>query len=182
MRFIRYYNVFGIQDVEGSNLDLNEFNEAKLSDNQKIERCEEIINRMPNPPELKQIDANRACYAPEEDFVNMPSIGQFESAEFYYATFFHELIHSTGHASRLARPEVMDFTGFGSKPYCKEELVAEMGASFLSSITQIDYDSVVQNNASYLAGWLKVLKEDPRFIFKTSAEAQKAVDFILDFK
>jgi antirestriction protein ArdC len=74
----------------------------------------------------------------------------------------------------------MDFSGFGTKPYSKEELVAEMGASFLSCHSQIDYDSVVENNASYLAGWLKVLKEDLRFIFKVSADAQKAVDYILN--
>lgn len=179
LRFIRYYNVFNVENIEGIEIDLSKFPEVKLTDNEKITRCEEIIMNMPDPPDLRQIDANRAFYSPSQDFVNMPSIGQFETSEHYYSTYFHELIHSTGHSSRLARPEVMDFTGFGTIPYSKEELVAEMGASFLSCHCQIDYDSVVENNASYLAGWLKVLKKDSRFIFKVSAEAQKAVDFIL---
>lgn len=179
LRFIRYYNVFNIESVEGIDLDLSRYMEAKLSDNQKIERCEQIIKNMPNPPDFKQIDANRAFYDPKDDFINMPDIAQFESSEHFYSTLFHEMIHYTGSEKRLARPEIMDFSGFGTRPYCKEELVAEIGASFLSNIAQIDQVSILENSASYLAGWLKVLKKDSKFIFKVCAEAQKAVDFIL---
>ncbi|MFZ1257537.1 MAG: zincin-like metallopeptidase domain-containing protein [Saprospiraceae bacterium] len=81
----------------------------------------------------------------------MLSIELFESAEYYYATFFYELVHSTSHALRLARKEVMNPQKLGGMPYSKEELIAEMGASFLSCHGQIDYDSMVENNASYLA-------------------------------
>lgn len=175
-KFIKYYHVFNIEDIDGIEFQIPEI---ELRPNEKIVLCERIIEDMPNRPELKQINANKACYAPMHDFVNMPAIEQFESAEFYYATFFHELIHSTGHASRLAREEVMNPITFSSKPYNKEELVAEMGASFLCSSVQIDYDHVVENNAAYLAGWLKVLREDSKFIFKVAAEAQKAADYIL---
>lgn len=110
----------------------------------------------------------------------MPRIEQFESAEAYYATFFHELTHATGHASRLGREEIINPKAFRSKPYSKEELVAEMGASFLCSSVQIDYDKIVENSASYLAGWLKVLQEDSKFIFKVASDAQKAADYILN--
>ncbi|MBK8483854.1 MAG: DUF1738 domain-containing protein [Saprospiraceae bacterium] len=177
IKFIKYYSVFNIEDIEGIEFEIPEI---ELKPNEKIALCEAIIENMPKRPELRQIDANRACYAPELDFVNMPSIKQFESAEYYYATFFHELTHATGHASRLAREEVMNPQKFGSMHYSKEELVAEMGASFLCSSVQIDYDNIVENNAAYLAGWLKVLKEDSKFIFKVSSEAQKAADYILD--
>ncbi|MBK8954986.1 MAG: DUF1738 domain-containing protein [Saprospiraceae bacterium] len=180
LRFIRYYNVFNIEDIEGIEIDQTRFPEVKLSDNEKITRCEEIIMNMSNPPDLRQIDSNKAFYSPEQDFINLPSIGQFETSEHYYATYFHELIHATGHASRLARVEVMDFSGFGTTPYSKEELVAEMGASMLCSLVQIDSEQVKENSISYMAGWLKVLKEDPKFIFRVSAEAQKAVEFILN--
>lgn len=177
LKFIKYYHVFNIEDIEGIQFQIPEI---ELRPNEKIALCERIIEEMPNRPELSQINANKACYAPTHDFVNMPAIEQFESAEFYYATFFHELIHSTGHASRLAREEVMNPITFGSKPYSKEELVAEMGASFICSSVQIDYDHVVENNAAYLAGWLKVLKEDSKFIFKVAADSQKAADYILN--
>lgn len=177
LKFIKYYNVFAIEDIEGIEFEIPEM---ELKHNETIVRCEEIIKNMPKRPELRQIDANRACYVPELDFVNMPSIEQFESAEYYYATFFHELTHSTGHVSRLAREEIMNLQKFGGIPYSKEELVAEMGASFLCSSVQIDYDNIVENNVAYLAGWLKVLKEDSKFIFKVSAEVQKAVVYILN--
>ena len=55
-----------------------------------------------------------------------------------------------------------------------------MGASFLCTSVQIDYDNVIENNVAYLAGWLKVLREDSKFIFKVASEAQKASDYILN--
>lgn len=177
LKFIKYYNVFNIADIEGIEFEIPEI---ELKPNEKIERCENIIAEMPNRPELKSIDGNRAFYSPAQDFVNMPAIEQFETAEDYYATYFHELTHATGHASRLGRDEVINPQRFGSQPYSREELVAEMGASFLCSSVQIDYDNITENNAAYLAGWLNKLKADSKFIFKAAAEAQKAADYILN--
>ena len=176
LKFIKYYNVFNVADIEGITFDIPE---VQLRPNEQIERCDRIINEMPQRPEIKTINADSAFYSPVADMVNMPDIRQFDSPEAYYATAFHELAHSTGHASRLAREEVMTPSQFGSKPYSREELVAEMAASFLCASVQIDYDNITENSAAYLAGWLKVLKEDSRFIFKAAAEAQKAADFIL---
>ncbi len=176
LKFIKYYNVFNIADIEGIDFVIPE---VTLKENEQIERCEQIITEMPHRPAFRQMDANRAFYSPIHDFVNMPDIRQFDSPQAYYATLFHELAHSTGHASRLARPEVMNPEGFGKKSYSQEELVAEMAASFLCASVQIDYDDITENSAAYLAGWLKVLKADSKFIFKAAAEAQKAADYIL---
>lgn len=176
LKFIKYYNVFNIADIEGIEFEIPE---VELRDNAQLDRCEQIIAGMPNRPELKQVNANQPFYSPMGDFVNMPDIRQFDSPHTYYATFFHELAHSTGHASRLAREEVMNPVEFGSKPYSREELLAEMAASFLCASVNIDYDEVTENSAAYLAGWLKVLKEDSKFIFKAAAEAQKAANYIL---
>ena len=177
LKFIMYYNVFNIEDIEGIDFKIQEI---ELKSNEKISRCVAIIENTPNRPVLRQIDANRAFYSPHEDFINLPAIGQFETSEHYYAILFHELVHSTGHSSRLSRIEVMNPEQYCGKQYVKEELVAEMGASFLCSNVQIDYDGIVENNAAYLSGWLKVLKEDSKFIFKVAADAQKAVDYILN--
>lgn len=137
---------------------------------------------MPNRPEIKTVNADQPFYAPEMDFVNMPDIRQFESPEAYYATCFHELAHATGHVSRLGREEVMNPTKHGSNSYSREELLAELAASFLCSTVQINFDEITNNSASYLAGWLQVLKEDSKFIFRAAAEAQKAADYILNRK
>ena len=89
LKFIKYYNVFNIADIEGINFEIPEI---ELKPNERIERCESIIEQMPNRPEFRNINGNKAFYAPQLDFVNMPAIEQFDTAEDYYATFFHELI------------------------------------------------------------------------------------------
>lgn len=176
MKFLKYYNVFNVEDIEGVEFKIDDL---RLLPNEKIERCEQVVNGYPSPPEYLLKDRGRAYYSPMEDYINMPPIEQHDSAEFYYATFFHELIHSTGHAKRLAREEVVNPDKFGSIPYSQEELVAELGASFLCGLTGIDREPVIENTAAYIQGWLKKLKDDKQFIFKAAAGAQKAVDYIV---
>ena len=176
---LKYYNVFNISDVEGIEIDILE---VELKDHERIEKCEAIIKNMPNTPEFVFEDANRAYYNPIADKLNMPAIGQFETADDYYCTWFHELTHATGHKSRLNREGIIKLNPFGSKGYSKEELVAEMGASFLSARIGINYDEITENSAAYLQGWLSVLKADKKFIFKAAAEAKKAADYILGIK
>ncbi len=133
---------------------------------------------MQNRPEITH-DATSAFYHPLNDYINMPKMELFYESDGYYMTLFHELIHSTGHSSRLNRKEVMDFNAFGSGPYSIEELTAEIGACYLMSLTGI-YIEDFKNNAAYIEGWLKRLKDDGRFIVFACSQAQKAVDFILN--
>jgi antirestriction protein ArdC len=83
-----------------------------------------------------QYGGARACYWPSFDRVDMPKAESFRTAQDYYSVLFHELTHSTGHESRLNRKGVSgsegEWSAFGSTPYAREELVAEMGAAFLS--------------------------------------------------
>ena len=134
---------------------------------------------MPNRPPIKFIDSDHAYYLPSKDFIKMPMLEQFQSSFAYYACLFHELAHSTGHKSRLNREGIVNSETFGSVVYSTEELIAELGSSYLCSIAQIDNDTLMQRSASYLNDWLRVLKEDNRFIFKVASQAHKAVDYIL---
>lgn len=176
-RYIKYYKVFGIEDIQGIELDLPITN---LSDSEKIDLCENVLLKMVNMPEIFNNKGEGAFYSVDHDFVNIPDICLFNTNEHYYSTLFHELIHATGHSKRLNREEVVNPTKFGSLQYSKEEIVAEMGASFLCASVHIDNEAVVENSAGYLAHWLEVLKEDSKFIFKVAADSQKAVDFILN--
>ena len=98
--------------------------------------------------------------------------------ENYYGTLFHELTHSTGHKSRLARKGIVDAdASFGDDKYGREELVAEMGAAFLCGHAGID--NTLDNSAAYLAGWLKIIKGDPKLVIQAAGAAQKAADLIL---
>ncbi|HEX7260761.1 MAG TPA: ArdC-like ssDNA-binding domain-containing protein, partial [Luteolibacter sp.] len=124
---IRYYRVFNVAQVDGLLPQaLPEIPDNELS---PIEACEAIVAGMPQRPPIRE-SGQGAYYFPEKDEVFMPPLRAFDNAEAYHSTLFHELTHSTGHDSRLARPDA--FAGrFGSEPYAKEELVAELGAAFL---------------------------------------------------
>ncbi len=91
--------------------------------------CEGIAAAMTNAPTVRS-EARAASYDPVSDRVSMPRPRVFESGEGYYDTLFHELTHSTGHASRLNRKGITEAIRFGSPTYTREELVAEMGAAF----------------------------------------------------
>jgi antirestriction protein ArdC len=175
--FLRYYMVFNIDQCEGIPLEL--VPAAYLRVNNPIATCEKVILEMPQKPEIKHKE-NQAYYNPLLDFINMPKRNSFENPEFYYQVLFHELIHSTGHASRLGRKELLEMAEFGSEPYSIEELTAEMGSCFLTSYCGIVIDNL-ENNSAYIQNWMKVLKNDKRFIIYASGKAQQAVDFVLNF-
>ena len=73
----------------------------------------------------------------------------------------------------------MERNGYGSEPYGKEELIAEMGSAFLCGYAGIE-DRTINSSAAYLEGWLKQLKADKTLIVHAAAQAQKAADFILN--
>lgn len=127
----------------------------------------------PGPPVFYGYD--HAAYLPTRDHLHMPSPEMFVSDEAFYGTLFHELVHSTGHESRLKRIEP---ALFGTDPYAREELVAEMGASFLSGIAGFD-ETLGEQSAAYIAGWLKALENDRKLVVQAAAQAQKAVDLIV---
>ena len=140
--------------------------------------AQSIVENYPNAPEIKH-GGNRAYYSPPADYVQMPNASNFDSANDYYRTLFHELIHSTGHPSRLNR-ELN--TNHKSEAYAKEELTAEMGAVFLSAWAGILWYNN-KNHAAYLKSWNNAIKEaenDSKFIMRAAAAAQKATDYILN--
>jgi antirestriction protein ArdC len=106
----------------------------------------------------------------------MPARSRFVDTAHYYSTLFHELIHSTGHESRLNRTFG---DRFGDELYSKEELAAEMGAAFLCAIAGIANEHTDRNTTAYIQNWIEKLEEDNRLILHAAANAQRAVDMIL---
>jgi len=170
---LRYYKVFNVEQCENV-----EFPSLEISNNAPVKECERIVTGYSDCPVIRP-DLSRAFYSNTGDYIGMPALSQFESSEEYYSVLFHELTHSTGHKDRLNRDGITDGHFFGSEEYSKEELVAEMGASFLCNISGIDNIAVTKNNAGYIQGWLKRLKEDKRLIIQASSKAQKSTDYIL---
>jgi antirestriction protein ArdC len=171
---LRYYRVFNLTQTEGiaEKLGLASASPRVPS----IEGCEAILAEMPNAPKMEQSSA--AWYRPSTDSVGMPARGLFASAEEYYSTLFHELTHSTGHASRIGREGIEILNTFGSESYSKEELVAEMGAAMLCGVTGLA-PATLQNSAAYLKTWIERLKSDSRLLVSAASAAQKASDYIL---
>jgi antirestriction protein ArdC len=171
---LRYFRVFNLTQTEGiaENLGLGE--SAQPVSN--IAVCDGIVKGMPNRPAI--IGSDHAWYSPIADQVGMPARENFLGSEEYYSTLFHELIHSTGHRSRLHREQFDNPVRFGSDSYSKEELVAELGASMLCGVSGIA-PRTLDNSASYLKSWISRLRGDSRLIITAASAAQKASDFIL---
>jgi len=174
--FFRYYTVFNLAQIEW--LTLPEYVAAESFE--PIIACEEVIDRMPNPPTIEHGFAE-ACYNRLNDVIKMPPRLSFKSEANYYGTLYHEAVHSTGHSSRLNRKGIEEKHSFGSPEYSKEELIAEFGASFLCGYTGIDNDTI-ENQAAYIEHWRKELSADKKLVISAAAQAQKAVDFILDLR
>ena len=170
--FLRLYHVFNIAQCTGlKNIppaDVTAFIQTLPA---------ELVANMPQRPVIKHGMA-AAYYSPTNDTIGVPVRDRFETEDHYYATLFHELVHSTGHETRLKRASIMERNGYGSDPYAKEELIAEMGSAFLCGYAGIA-DRTIDSSAAYLEGWLKQLKEDKTLIVHAAAQAQKAADFIL---
>jgi antirestriction protein ArdC len=176
--FLRYYSVFNVAQCEGINTPTIEV--AGNPNFEPIARCEQVVSEMPKRPVINHAH-DRACYHPSLDTVTMPEAKLFKSGEHYYSTLFHELVHATGHVSRLNRKEVAEPDKFGTDPYSREELVAEMGAAFMCGHCDIE-NHTVEYSASYIQHWLERLKGDRKLVVLAAAQAQKACDFILDVK
>lgn len=121
------------------------------------------------------VGGNRAGYAPGRDQIHMPPYEHFSSSEAYYATLIHELSHRTGHQSRLSR----DLSGkFGTPKYAFEELVADMSAAFVCS--ELNLSSDLENHASYLDHWMRIIQQDNKAFFRAYGLAQAAADSLLE--
>gem|GEM_PF-5919090 len=86
-----------------------------------IEKIEEILASYPNGPELERFDAGASCYDPVKDKLCIPRnpLDHFQEA-------FHELIHSTGHPTRLNRWDITQ--PISPRERELEEILADIGS------------------------------------------------------
>ena len=173
--YLKGYTVFNVEQIDGLPDRYYAKAAPQLDPIARIDRAEDFFAA---PNATIRHGGNRAYYAQELDFVQMPSFESFHDAESYYATLAHEMTHWTKHPARLARD--LGRKQWGDEGYAQEELVAELGAAFLCAHLELATEPR-EENASYLANWLKNLKNDTRFIFKAASHAQRAVDYLRAF-
>ncbi len=177
--FLRYFNVFHIDQCEGIAAKHATTEHEWVSPALAHDFAETVIAKYIAASGIKLVirESNEAFYRPSTDTVVLPLVTQFSDTAEYYSTAFHELTHSTGHPKRLNR--ITETARFGSASYSREELCAELGASFLLNRLGIETPDSFRNNAAYINHWLGVLKEDKRLLVSAAGQADKAVRLIL---
>lgn len=119
----------------------------------------------------------RNYYNPCTDSIHVTPPEYFKDINQWYATVAHEVAHSTGHKSRLARQGGR----FGSPEYAYEELIAELSSALLNAEFNLSFDDThKKNHCAYLQSWLKVLKNNEEKLANAFKDAQKAVEYIKD--
>lgn len=158
----RYYNVFPM-------------NKVTMPEGKTFKRMDKVITFTPVAEAERLADLStcpvtlggtRACYSPSGHAINMPAKESFKSVAHYYATLFHEIGHSL-------KAKGTHSTGFGSEPYAKEELVAELFSSLCLAECGLDASGTFDNSAAYLQNWLEALKGDKTLILSAASEAFK---------
>lgn len=173
--FMRYYYVFNecqLQDyvpeqVDNEPLDEDILHKINLFKDNYLDRIGAVYTE----------GHGHACYIPSRDVIELPSVSQYnrDMLEEYIPTACHETVHWSGAKSRLNR----DLTGrFGSESYAFEELVADIGAGFVSAEYGHQY-MFSNNNLKYLESWIKILQDKPKTIITACSMAQKAADYLL---
>jgi antirestriction protein ArdC len=169
------YCVYNVDQCDGP-FDHLKVDESTLAVNDEFvdyQPAEDLIQNM--GLEIR-FGGDRAAYNPTGDFIVCPLKHRFKDENGYYSTIFHEIVHLTGHESRLNR---LQHARFGDRKYAFEELVAELGTSFVLSALGIPQSE--DNSTAYLSNWLDALNRDSRFIFQAASAASKAADFVLSF-
>lgn len=178
---IKYMPLFNAEQCENLSLPGNAEDPASFTSTVSFNEIPAIMDLISALGiRLYHLPQNRAFYRPATDSITLPMREQFDSESNYWATLLHELTHATGHRQRLARDGIVRKSGrFGDPTYAFEELVAEIGSAFLSA--KFNIHGEIQH-ASYINGWLKVLKEDKHAIFRACRQAREAGDFLLNIQ
>ncbi len=170
--FMKGYTVFNVEQIDDLPAHYYAMQAPQLETAQRLDHAEQFFKHL--RADIRY-GGNRAFYAIGSDYVQMPPFEFFKDPESFYATQLHECTHWTRHPTRLDRD--LGRKKWGDEGYAMEELVAELGSAFLSADLGLTPE-VRDDHAAYLAGWLKVLKEDKRAIFSAAAHAQRAAEFL----
>jgi antirestriction protein ArdC len=176
IRFMKGYTVFNVEQIDG--LPCHYYAAPPPATN-AVERLDVADRFFSATKATIRHGGGQAFYSPGQDLIQMPEINAFRDQEAYYGTLGHEAVHWTSHPSRLNR----DFgrQRFGDAGYAMEELVAEIGAAYLSadlSITPVTRE----DHAAYIGSWLKALRDDKRAIFTAASHADRAVDHLHSYQ
>jgi antirestriction protein ArdC len=172
--FLKRYTVFNSEQIDGIE-EQYPMPEPIITATNPHGRDAELDTLFSRVPVTVRHHGSQPYYKPSGDHVVMPAFADFHTSDDYYSTLAHELCHASGHVDRLARPTLISTK---REDYAREELVAELGAAFVSGAIGIKLHDR-EDHAAYLASWLVALRNDPRCIFTAAGRAQAAADWVL---
>ena len=174
---LRYYNVFHISQVEN----VLPLQMTKVFDTDPIEQAEELLHRYTKREGIRLTigRSDRAFYRPSDDSITLPALTQFEKSEEFYSTAFHECGHSTMKKNRCDREADNMHAFFGNEDYSREELIAEITSAAILNSMGIETTDTFRNSCAYIQNWIRVLKNDKRFVITAAGKAEKAAKYIL---
>lgn len=175
--FLRCFTVFNVEQIDGLDKTklANPETDATTSEDAEAKifaDCEKMMNLS-----TWSEDSTSAYYNPASDEIHLPRRRDFVSLSEFWGTALHELAHWTGHASRLNRAKGMA-SRMGTDGYAREELIAESASWLLAATLGTPHEP--KNSAAYLSSWVKKFADKPRELYCAIAQAQKAVDFLLE--
>lgn len=169
----RTYRVFAAEQCDGTESIIDDANAAAVEVD-TVERIEHADVWFGRVAATVIHGGNAAFYRPNTDTIHLPRFDQFHTPAHYYSTRAHETIHWTGASGRCDRDLSVRF---GSDAYAVEELVAEVGAALVAAHLGISA-ATRDDHTAYIAGWLRVLRRDPRALVTIASRAQTAVDWL----
>ena len=173
--FTKTHTVYNVNDVIGIGKET-----LTPSDNFNFSDADTVISNYLKKSGVNVIIENvTPCYDNSKDRISIPQKENFVSETEYYKTIFHEIIHSTAVKSRCNRKGIFNLDD--KDEYSAEELVAEIGASYLSALCNIpNYIDTIPNSAAYCQNWYEKLSSQPSLLLKAAAAAEKAIKYILE--
>lgn len=169
----KYHCVFNGSQIEG----LEKYNPVAMTEDEMKKRNDNIEQIITQSEAPIYYDGNgKNFYLSTMDEIHLTNREKFYALDNFYTTALHEMAHSTGHKSRLHRD--MD-NAFGSEPYAREELVAELASVMIA--TELGLQPSIKsltNNAVYVREWSKQIKSDDDFALEAISAASLATDFI----
>lgn len=170
--FLKSYTVFNVSQIEGLPEDFYKASEqVPVNGPQRIDELENFFAQ--TKADIRS--GYKAAYYSMDDYVTIPPIESFETANDYYGVLAHETTHWTKHPTRLNRD--LGRKHWGDEGYAKEELVAELGACFLAA--DLGFEPMPEEkHAAYIQSWLQALQDDKKLIIMAASYAQKATEYL----
>lgn len=165
---VRFFNVYNAQQIDGIP---PEAARPPLTYDDTLKLADEMIAASECP--VRTSSNGEAYYSPVKDAVFLPPRDSFIDSKAFLGVALHEMVHSTGHSTRLNR----DLSGsFGSEAYAREELRAELGSFFLEKDLGVNIEKMhLNSHTQYLESWIGALQKDFNELFRACADADRAV-------